>query len=428
MRSSLKILFTAAVLAPGVPSYSQPAASAPAATEPAPVFEPVPTLNAAEILQPAYFQGPNFSVRVPVPTFAGSNQYTIDTPFGIFQADGNAMLIRRIAEINGIAALQEVSKSKEFGEAAAQAATVPINVARDLVTQPVETISSVPRGLWNLVNNAGTAIKQAATSGTASPDAVSNAVSSMTGFSKTKRDIALRLGVDPYTDNQVFQTELSKVAWPVFLGKFTVGLGFSAISGGVGTALSAANVTNSLVESVREKSPADLRKMNLALLTNTMGVPAADASAFLDNPAISPTTQTILVATLGQLGNIPGQTAFIRQAATSQSEHDALAYQQSVQIMAKLNTSSPITRITHVSGLPVCQTKDGTVVVPIQWDYVAWTPAAAAFIAALKAQSFTPPPAAYTVMITGTMSPLTLQNLAALNVNAVQLALPGPLR
>jgi hypothetical protein len=59
--------------------------------------------------------------------------------------------------------------------------------------------------------------------------------------------------------------------------------------------------------------------------------------------------------------------ALILQAANSQDEHDALSFQQSAQIMAELNNTSPIARITHLDGLTVCQTNDGTVVVPIQW-------------------------------------------------------------
>jgi hypothetical protein len=58
----------------------------------------------------------------------------------------------------------------------------------------------------------------------------------------------------------------------------------------------------------------------------------------------------------------------IQQAATSQDEHDALTFQQSVQFMTSLNNSTPIARIIHLNGLIVCQTNDGTVVVPIQWD------------------------------------------------------------
>jgi len=90
--------------------------------------------------------------------------------------------------------------------------------------------------------------------------------------------------------------------------------------------------------------------------------------------------------------------------------------------MANLNKSAPVARITHLKVLTVCQTNDGTVVVPIQWDYVAWTPMTERFITALKAQKFTTPVSSYTVILTGVVSPITAQALAARG------ALPGPLQ
>jgi hypothetical protein len=296
-----------------------------------------------------------------------------------------------------------------------------------LVTNPVSTISSVPKGIWGFLNQAGEAVKEVA-EGRQNTTEEGNAVENMTGFSKTKRDLAIKLGVDPYSTNEVFQKELNKVAWPAFLGKFTVDLGMAAVTGGAGTALSAANWTNTLTDALRDKSPADLRLMNLGLLTNDMGVSRATADAFLDNNAISPTTQTILVAALAQLGNIPGQAEFIRQAATSQDEHDGIAFQQSVQLMANLNQRTPVARITHLNGLTVCETNDGGVVVPIQWDYAAWTPMTDHFITALKAQKFTSPVSGYSVILTGVVSPLTAQALDARGVNVTTKALPGPLQ
>ncbi len=391
---------------------------------PAAVYEPLPTLEAKVILQPQYFQGPNFTVRNPVPTYSGSNRYTIDSDYGVFEADGNQMLVRRVAEINAMAKLQAMSQTKEFTQAAAQAAEVPLHVAQDLVTNPVSTISSVPRGIWGFINRAGEDVKEV-TEGQQNTAAEGNAVENMTGFSKTKRDLAIKLGVDPYTTNEVFQKELNKIAWPAFLGKFTVDLGMDAVGG---VALSGANWTNSLADALRDKSPTELRLMNLGLLMNNMGVARDDADAFLNNNAISPTTQTILVGALAQLGNIPGQAEFIRQAATSQDEHDAIAFQQSVQLMANLNNSSPVTRITHLNGLTICQTNDGTVVVPIQWDYAAWTPMTERFIAALKDWKFNPAASGYTVILTGVVSPMTAQALAERNVKVTTKALPGPLR
>jgi hypothetical protein len=71
---------------------------------PAPAaFEPLPILDASVILQPQFLHGPNFTVRTLVPTYFGSNHYIIDSDFGVFEADGNEMLMRRVAEINAIA-------------------------------------------------------------------------------------------------------------------------------------------------------------------------------------------------------------------------------------------------------------------------------------------------------------------------------------
>jgi len=424
MKPTSILILTATIFATTVPLHAQVQSPTPAATATPVAYEPLPTLNASVILQPQYFQGPNFTVRNPVPTYSGSNHYTIDSDFGVFEADGNAMLMRRVAEINAIAKLQAMSQTREFTEAAKQAAEAPLQVAQDLVTNPVSTISSVPKGVWGFLNQAGEAVKQAAESdqGTA---AEGNAVENMTGFSKTKRDLAIKLGVDPYSTNEVFQKELNKVAWPAFLGKFTVDLGMGAVGG---PALSAVNWTGTLTNTLRDKNRTQLYLMNLGLLMDNMGVSRDTADSFLNNNAISPTTQTILVAALGQLGNIPGQAEFIRQAATSQDEHDAIAFQQSAQLMANLNNTTPVARITHLKGLTVCQTNDGTVVVPIQWDYAAWTPMTERFITVLKAQKFATPVFGYSVILTGVVSPMTAQALVARGVNVTTKGLPGPLQ
>jgi hypothetical protein len=96
--------------------------------------------------------------------------------------------------------------------------------------------------------------------------------------------------------------------------------------------------------------------------------------------------------------------------------------------MADLNNSTPVARITHLKGLTICQTNNDTVVVPIQWDYVAWTPMTERFITALKAQKFTTPVSGHSVILTGVVSPMTAQALAARGVNVTTKALPGPLQ
>src|SRR5262252_1910561 len=74
-------------------------------------FEELPELSASEILRPEVVKGPHHTVREPVSTYSGANQFMIDSEFGVFEADGNEMLLRRINEINAIARLKEVSRT-----------------------------------------------------------------------------------------------------------------------------------------------------------------------------------------------------------------------------------------------------------------------------------------------------------------------------
>jgi len=423
MKPATVILIASTILA----GFASLRAQTPSASSTPEVFESLPTLDASVILQPQYVAGPNFTVQNPVPTYSGSNQYTISSDYGVFTADGDAMLMRRVAEIQGIAALQAMSQTTEFTQAAAQAAARPLNVAQDLITSPLPTIASVPRGILGFLNQAGQALKNV-TEGNDSGLGQGQLVENLSGFAKTKRDLALKLGVDPYCNNQIFQSELNKVAWPAFLGKFAVGLGMGAIGGAAGATIHGLNWTATLQASLRDKSPGELRQMNLGLLTNNMGIAPDAANAFLNNNAISPTTQTLTVAALAQLGNIPGQGEFILQAANSQDEHDALAFQQSVEIMANLNNSARIARITHLNGLTVCQTNDGTVVVPIQWDYVAWTPMVERFITALKAVKLGAPPTGYLVALTGVVSPMAGEALTTRGIKFFAKQLPNPLK
>ena len=92
------------------------------------------------------------------------------------------------------------------------------------------------------------------------------------------------------------------------------------------------------------------------------------------------------------------------------------------------NPSQKLTRITQLHDLPVCITLDGMVVVPIQWDYVTWTPLADRFVRALKAQDFGAKLRGYAVVFTGVASPMAADALKARGVTCMEKQLPGPLQ
>ena len=74
------------------------------------------------------------------------NQFTIDSDFGVFEADGNEMLLQRLKEIDAIARLREVSRTDEFKKSLVAAAKSPLNSARNIARDPAQAISNVPKG------------------------------------------------------------------------------------------------------------------------------------------------------------------------------------------------------------------------------------------------------------------------------------------
>ena len=95
-------------------------------------FEELPELKASEILRPEFLKGPHFTLRESVPTSSGTNQFVIDSDYGVFEVDGNEMVVRRVREVGAIAELKDVSRTDQFKDSLAAAATGPLNGAKIL--------------------------------------------------------------------------------------------------------------------------------------------------------------------------------------------------------------------------------------------------------------------------------------------------------
>ncbi len=392
------------------------------------VFEELPVLNASEILRPEFLAGPHHKVREPVPTYFGANQFTIDSDFGVFEAHGNEMLIRRIKEINAIAQLKDVSRTDEYEKALIAAAKSPVAAAKNIVNDPVNTISNLPKGIMKFMSRAGDSVKNIGKK-TESNAAEGSKMQQLIGFSDTKRKVAIKLGVDPYSTNTVLQHELDGIAWASFAGGATFSLATLPIGGGAGAALTVTDVSSSFDEMLREKSPADLKIINRKTLLG-FGAGAKETERFLDNSAFSPSEQTAFVLNLRSLNGVANRAGFVRTAGeTSSDESDAIFCVQTAALMGKIHKDKPLARLAMIGDFPICVAKDGTIVVAFQWDYAAWTAGAAAFtddVQKVAAQSgknrnvF--------VALSGQVSPRLRQELETRGFTVQDRLAPGPLK
>ena len=169
-------------------------------------------------------------MREPVPTYFGANQFTIDSEFGAFEANGNEMLVRRINEINAIARLKEISRTDEYKKALTAPAKSPVAAMKNIANDPVNTVSNVPKGIMKFMRRAGESVKNIGKKSESSA-AEGSKMQQMIGFSDAKRKVAAKLGVDPYSTNSVLQRELEGIAWASFAGGLTFQVATMPIGG-----------------------------------------------------------------------------------------------------------------------------------------------------------------------------------------------------
>lgn len=392
-------------------------------------FEELPVLNASEILRPEFLAGPHHKVREEVPTYSGANRFTIDSDFGVFEADGNEMLLKRINEINAIARLKEVSRTDEFKDALKKAANSPVAAAKAIATDPVRTITNVPKGVMKFMGRIGENVKGIGQKHERK-DPEGTQLQQVIGFSDAKRKVAISLGVDPYSTNAVLQHELDGIAWASFAGGATFTLATLPVSGAAGTALTMTEVSGDFNDMLREKSPTDLRIINRKALVD-LGATEREANKFLDNNSFSPSAQTAFVLNLRSMKGVANRRAFVRLAGeTSSSETDAIFCVQTAALMGKLNKEEiALARIEMLGNFPICVAKDGTTVVALQWDYAAWTTGAARASDEVKKFAAKPPRnKKLLVALSGQVSPHLRQELDARGYGVKDRLAPGPLK
>jgi hypothetical protein len=391
------------------------------------VFEELPVLNARDILRPEFLTGPHHKVREEVPTYSGANRFTIDSDFGVFEGDGNEMLLKRINEINAIAQLKEVSRTDEFKDALGKAAKSPLAAAKNIVNDPVNTIANVPKGIMKFMSRAGESVKNIGNK-TESSAADGGKMQQLIGFSDAKRKLAIELGVDPYSTNTALQHELDGIAWASFAGGATFSLATLPLGGGAGTALTLTEVSGDLNDILREKSPTDLKILNRKSLL-AMGATERATERFLNNNAFSPSEQTAFVLNLKSLNGVTNRGAFVRAAGeTSSDESDAIFCVQTTALMSKIHKDKPLARLAMIGDFPICIAKDGTVIVALQWDYAAWTSGAAGFTSEVQKLATESGKKNVLVVLSGQVSPRLREELEKRGFTVQDRLVAGPLK
>jgi hypothetical protein len=371
-------------------------------------YETPPVLNAADLMSGLPVSGPNYTVEAKVANDGLMNTFIITSPYGKFPAFSNAEMVKRVNEIAAIAKLKELSGSAEFGKGIADAGGQVVEGTKDLVTHPVDTVSGAFKGL-------GAAIRRTSDSvlGDASSKYEDKGLKGITGVSDAKRQFAAQMGVDPYSSNEVLQEELTSVARASAGGNIVTSAALMAVGGGAGTFISVTGGVESLNDVLEKTPPTDLRRMNRESLEK-MGMNADMVDLFMANTNYSPTYQLLLVDALSRMPDVGGRDAMLKIAISAYSDPTCMFRQRQARMLAGYNAKvKPLKQLKGLGDVIVALAGDGTIVITLPVDHVAWTELVAKTVTGAEEALKAAGPGKRELWLGGTISPRAREELEA---------------
>ena len=244
-------------------------------------FEQPPVTLADQLLGPQA-QGANYSVDPTVHGDGLMHLYTLTAAGAMYQVAGDTLMQERIRELAALAQLNAMSKSDVFLKSLGQSTQRPVQFGKDLINDPDATMKRAASGVSRMFDRVGTGIENKK----ASRDTT---LGSVLGVDGARRQLAVQLGVDPYTDFPPLATALDDIATTSAMGGLSVKALTMAIPGGVGLAVSSTSAVESIESALAQNTSAEIAAMVKGQLV-ALRVPGATADRLISTRSTRPRT------------------------------------------------------------------------------------------------------------------------------------------
>lgn len=391
------------------PATAPKAASAqkPGSAEAGPgTFEAPGNLRLADVAPLPLQKGPHHRVEERVDNDGFMNIYTVRSRYGTFRVTSTALLAIRVDECSAMAAMDEMNSGKEYGKGLAEGVKSVFTGAANLVTDPVNTVSSAASGVGRLFERTSESMN-----GSPPSRHEDSAMAKLTGYAETRRETAKAFGVDPYSTNPALLERLDRVAEAGHAGSLTA-MGLKVlIPGGVGLAVATVGGVNWLNDVDVAKPPSELRLENRRLL-QSLRLPEAAVTAFMDNSEYTPTQQTLLVKAVSRLPGVEGLAVMLRVAARATDQDQTFFRVRQARMMAAYHKRvEPLAKVFAVGQVLLAVTAGKTWVVCLPVDYLTWNAKSADAVAGIRAELG--PDKGVQIWLGGQASPLARKELLA---------------
>jgi len=380
-------------------------------------FETVPDRAPGVLLPAAMVSGPGFHVVDPVHGDGLMNHFVLDSRFGEFDAYGRAALAIRIREVAALTELSRTSDVQIAAGGAVQGVESEVKTAAGVVTHPVQTVTGIPKGIAHLFSgykatgqeiaaDVRSSVKSSA-SGSAGSSAQNTAekgekaarsyAQHYLGITAAERDYYRKLGVDPYTDNNVLHDAIRRDA------RIAAGAGFGVKFVGL-PGIPGIGLAEHAVDAIYNEDPAVIRERTRKTLAD-FGLSAVEIESFMNAPLLSPTRQLVMLSTAEALGGVAQRGELFRHAIGLTSDEEVQVYLRSIGLLAKMHASHPVASVLAGLRLPAALRADGSVVACGAFEAVYWTEDVSRLDEQLRtALPAQPPGAARELWVAGTLS------------------------
>jgi hypothetical protein len=304
------------------------------------------TFKASQILTPQQRKGEHHQVAEKVTVKGFHYAYVLHTDFGELQPVGLDILRKRIQETAALEALNEMSKSDVFLDAAGRSLKSMGDGTVHLAKDPVETLHGIGSGIKRSGINLGRKSKRALSDrkddehehkldGQITPQEAESVVYSTFDVNNAARSWARKLEVDPYSRNPLLQKALIKIAQIDTAGKMATKI--------VVPMPTLASATEKVGDLVWDEDPEALHKRNEAGLTS-LGVSGAVAEQFYSNDNFTLTDRTRFISALVEV-KAQGLADYVDAARRADNRREAIFFVESAEMMVRQHAQDTVSAV-----------------------------------------------------------------------------------
>lgn len=350
----------------------------------APVYDDELPRKATTVIPASLVSGDTWTVGPEVIPFEGLFEFQVATRWGDFPVYGEAMLRLRLKEFRAIAEMEEISDTEASLKGASRSVKKSFVRLGNAFIHPKQTAKAIPQGtrrMYSKLERYAGKIKKALQDSDEDEEGETEVDGESTsggqkaavwlarkygGVGSNSRRWARKMGVDPYTSNQILAEELERLSRAEAVGSVSTKFLLPMVAGGFGLLADAANIA--YIKNWREIFVYNAEVMG------EMGIPEEMQLAFQTQEFYTPMTQTLLIAMLDAMEGVENRGVVIEQATLLANESEALFFLESVMLAEWYHREqSTLKRFVLDTLIPVATNEHGNLVAFTAADYFYWT-------------------------------------------------------